>query len=222
MKKVLILGMLCFVTNVLYANNVNQSLFSPRDWHVITKSKDKWSFIAEMGLSQLDQMVGGDGLGLLTRLALHRFIMTNETEHRNWGIEVGLQSGLGGNVAFSPAEITSVGGGTIQANTRASFDFLASLVQEIDVKHEIFGVVSVGGMWRQLFFNINNIPMLNKVSPELQIGLSKHINTAWELGLLYQGVYGGKMHLNADPNGQASVNQIPSQNGVLFSIFGRI
>lgn len=217
MKRILTFLVLPLLLHLSYVN----AKPSEEDWHFITKPADRWSFIAEMGLSELDQMQRSDGLGLLSRLALHGFLLKNERSHRFWGFELGLQSGLSGNVDFPASDLNALGG-TIQATTRASFDFLASVVKEVDVQREIFCVFSVGGMWRQLFFNLGSIPMVNKVSPEVQFGFSKHVNAGWELGLLYQGVYGRQMHLNRQPNGISTVNTIPSQNGVLFSIYGRV
>lgn len=223
MKRSLFCVIIFFVFNTLFISHTfsRSDLGKENSLRMITNRPDRWSFIAEMGLSNLDQMQGSDSIGFLTRLALHGFVLKNDLAHRYWGFEIGMQSGLGGNVLLPQAQINSLGG-TIQANTRTSFDFLGSVVKEIDLERRVFGVVSFGGMFRQLFFNLGNIQMRSEVDPELQVGLSKHIDKGWELGLLYQGVYSHRMRLNIESTGRATVNSIPSQNGVLFSIYGRV
>lgn len=220
MKRILIF-IICFFATITYANKQLEQWIPNSHLNLITDPADRWSFIAVMGLSSLDQVQGSDSIGFLTRIALHGFVLNNSLAHRYWGFEIGLQSGLGGNIAFPQAQIDSQGG-TIQANTRASFDFLGSVVKEIDTERKVFGVINFGGMFRQLFFNLGNIQMRSEIDPELEVGISKHVHKGWELGLLYQGVYSHRMRLNIDASGRGTVNSIPSQNGVLFSIYGRV
>lgn len=179
-----------------------------------------WAFIAAIGFTDTQQMQGSQGLTNLKRLALHRDLYI--TENTRYGILFGSQDGNSGRPTFTQAQVNALGVGTIIATTKTGYDLLGEVASKIYDRDDLWGYIKLGCMWRQLFFNTDRLPVLNRASPELQIGLSKSITPFVRIGLAYQGIYAEKMILTINGNGTGSINSIPTQHGGLLTIYSTL
>lgn len=206
MKKVVLLFS-CFLFNVLYA--------APQ------KGQSPWAFIAAIGFTDTAQMQGSQGLTNFKRLAVHRELFKLD-EYTRFSLVIGSQDGNEARPKFSQGEIDALGGGNINAMTKTGFDFLAEILHTLNSDKGYYSFLKIGGMWRQLQFNTPRIQSLTTVSPELQVGLSANITKLVRMGLAYQGIYAPRMKLSLNGDGTGSVNNIPMQNGAIFTIFSTI
>lgn len=144
-------------------------------------------------------------------------------EYRRWtlGGEVGIQSGNTMRLSADPAIINAAGGLPIQSTLKPLVDVLFTVKAQIWESQPLFYLLKGGVAYRQLTLNdrSSSRDSLNKINPEIQMGLGFNVTERVVITALYQGIYS---HDNAGIKlnhvGDVTLSHIPTEQAGLLGI----
>lgn len=177
-----------------------------------------WSVNASVGYTQYQDLISKDNNGALGRLALARAVHLNN--QLKLGVELGVQNGKIARLKLPQETLDELGGLPIQATINPMLDILATAQINIPYTSHFFADLRGGAAYRQLEFNDRStVDNITKIAGEIQAGMGYSISPNATLSLLYQGVFGGSIRFNINPDdGMGHVFNIPIQNDVLLTV----
>jgi hypothetical protein len=168
------------------------------------------------GYGKNEGMIEKDGYTARARLTFG--IHSSFKNSFNYGLETGIQSGNVGALAVSSMVYQTLGSLPIQTTIKPTIDALFTIRSPLLFKHHLYFISKAGIAYRQLQFDTRDtIPDIQKVNPELQLGLGFPITRNATIGAIYQGIYGGKnAKVSLTSSETAKVLKIPTeQNGFI-------
>ncbi len=171
------------------------------------------------GYGNLSGAVKQDGQMVQGRLALG----VNGAEYYSAivGGELGVESGNNIRLQANPNLIATAGGLPLQASLKTMADFLLTLKLRFSDHYPVLGIVKGGIAYRQLQLNNRDSSRdsLQKVSPELQLGLGISVSDHATISAFYQGIYSGNTAgAQLTSNNDVTIRQIPTQQALFLGV----
>ncbi|MDF1645742.1 MAG: hypothetical protein P1U61_02005 [Legionellaceae bacterium] len=195
-----------------------------------------WHFYATLGYVNYEDMV--DKHIAIERIAVSRDVVSDH--HVMFGVELGVQTGLSSRLLTTQEKLDALGGPAIQTVIGTFLDVLGTAAVPlkrlpgvhsyiaqvphsapiVDAVEHVDMFAKVGMAYRQMHFDRNTINAQAKISPEVQVGLSRALSLHTSIALAYQGIYASGVGLTINGTNPlfatGAVKSIPTQNGVLL------
>jgi hypothetical protein len=179
-----------------------------------------WHYGLGMGLTEYSDMDKNEG-----KTALGRFYISRELRKESgfgFGVELGFQTGNGSKLKLSAAQYFDLGNVAVQAHNKPMIDILLTASKTINENTSVF--IKGGVAYRQITFDRDTISSLEKIDPEVQVGLAMKLSNNTSLSLSYQNIIGGDAEFTTtNPSttlgsGTGHIKNIPTQHGILITL----
>jgi hypothetical protein len=186
-----------------------------------TSGIKNWMLIASAGYARFSNAVSSDGSTGVGRLALNRSFSC--MKGFDFGMEAAIQNGLNMRPIVQQRVLDALGGTPILATIKPVIELLPTLSKRFSENGRITGFAKLGIAYRSMTFDRDTIPNINKVSPDLHLGLSSNISDTIIMMIYYQAIFGKSPNINATliplpANNLGRAANIPTQQAILLGI----
>jgi hypothetical protein len=212
LKGILITG----ITGWILSSNSIAGSMGPIQGNADLGSALPWVAIGSVGYTTYQNVGDCEGQSAFGRFAIGKEIFA--TNHTNFGLELGVQSGNNMILEVSEASLDELGGVPIQSTIKPLIDLLATVKIKPSTS-PFFADMKGGAAYRHWQFDgRNSVRDISKIAGEVQVGVGLSVGSFTSLSLLYQRIFGGDPNFTlnqACPSGRVST--IPTQQGVMLS-----
>ena len=136
------------------------------------------------------------------------------------GAEIAIQNGNTARLSIPQDTIDTVGGILPQVTIKPVLDFLATATWQPTEYLPVFTVVKPGFAYRRLQVNDRvTFNDLSQIAFEIQAGFGIVLSEKATLSVNYQGIFDGSTTYTVNDTAfTGHISNIPSQNGLLFSL----
>lgn len=184
-----------------------------------TRAKSAFRFTAGLGSTNISDMMEKDGYTVFPRIAIAADML--RSEYLNLGLEVGVQTGNHMRIMMTTAQQAALGGTNVSVTVNGPVDILLSADIPFSVSIEgalLSGFVKAGGAYRTMHTDRNTVNSLQKINPELQLGLSLEMGSHSSVSFGYQGIFAGKIGFTTNSTtNTGNIKNIPTQHGALVT-----
>lgn len=181
----------------------------------------KWMLIVSAGYGHYSDAIKTDGSTGIARLALnYSFYRMNGFD---FGFEGGIQNGTNFRPTVLPEVLEALGGPSIQATIKPTFEFLPTISKPIPNYERVSAFAKLGLAFRTMTFDRDTIPNLSKTALDLHLGVAVNMSDYIQLLIDYQYIFGGSPNINSSmlplpANNQGKAYNIPSEQGIMIGI----
>jgi hypothetical protein len=204
------------------ASIVVQAASYPPSFLPLIQDDSSWHYSLGGGDTHYSDMFDNDGSTVFGRLSVSRDIKV--IYGSIVGLELGVQTSSDMRLHMNPTQYFDLGEAAVQTFFNPMADLLVTTSKSLNAACWISGFIKAGIAFRQMHFDRDSMNDKRQVSPELQVGISKKISDKASIAIGYQGIFSGKIGLVTNNptaglgQGTGTVKNIPSQQGVLFTL----
>ena len=162
------------------------------------------------------QSDGSTGVG---RLALNRTLLS--ASRFDFGLEIGVENGVNMRPIVQEEYLEAMGGVPTLAIIKPVIELLPTISSRFSDDSRIIGFAKLGIAYRSMTFGTGIISNINKLSPDLHLGLAANVSDTITLMIFYQAIFGGNPDIKSElfplpANNIGTVENIPTQQGILL------
>lgn len=184
-------------------------------------STQNWMLIASGGYDHFADAINSDGSTAVARLALNRQLF--QSGSFDVGLEAGIQNGVNMRPVVTEQTLDALGGTPVLATIKPVVELLSTISKHFSDNGSFSGFAKLGVAYRSMTFDRDTIPNINKISPDLHLGISSKVSDSVSLMLYYQVVFGSDSDIKATSyplpaNNLGTASSMPTQQGVLLGV----